>query len=36
MVRDALLFPLWLAGWVGDGFEWRGNAMTVADQGQAV
>ena len=36
MVRDALLFPLWLAAWVGDGFEWRGNAMTVADQGQAV
>ena len=36
IVRDALLFPLWVAAWVGDGFEWRGNAMTVADQGQAV
>ena len=36
IVRDALLLPLWVAAWVGDGFEWRGNAMTVAGQGQVL
>jgi ceramide glucosyltransferase len=35
VVRDVLLIPLWAAAWIGDGFEWRGNAMTLADQGQA-
>jgi hypothetical protein len=30
-----LLIPLWAAAWLGDNFEWRGNAMTVADEGQA-
>lgn len=34
MLRDALLPVLWIAAW-GSGFEWRGNAMTVADQGRA-
>jgi ceramide glucosyltransferase len=35
VIRDALLIPLWAAAWIGNGFEWRGNAMTLADQGQA-
>jgi len=30
MLRDALLPALWIAAWVGNDFEWRGNAMTVA------
>jgi ceramide glucosyltransferase len=30
MVRDALLPVLWVAAWIGNDFEWRGNAMTVA------
>lgn len=31
VARDLLLPWLWMQGWVGDRFEWRGNAMTVAD-----
>jgi ceramide glucosyltransferase len=31
MTRDVLLPAIWIASWVGDEFEWRGNAMTVAD-----
>ena len=27
--RDALLPALWIAAWFGNGFEWRGNAMTA-------
>ena len=23
---------LWTQGWIGDQFEWRGNAMTVGDE----
>ena len=30
MVRDALLPVLWIAAWLRNDFEWRGNAMTVA------
>jgi len=30
MLRDTVLPPLWVAAWIGDEFEWRGNAMTVA------
>jgi ceramide glucosyltransferase len=30
LLRDALLPVLWIAAWLGDDFEWRGNAMTVA------
>ena len=30
-VRDLLLPWLWIQGWAGDSFEWRGNAMTVAE-----
>ncbi len=29
VVRDLLLFPLWVAGWTGNTFVWRGNAMDI-------
>lgn len=35
MVRDVVLPAIWLKGWIGDGFTWRGNDMTVADAGVA-
>jgi hypothetical protein len=35
MFRDALPAPLWIAIWAGNDFTWRGNSMTVADQGRA-
>ncbi|WP_072391091.1 ceramide glucosyltransferase [Hyphomicrobium sp. CS1GBMeth3] len=41
LVRDVALPVVWLKGWIGDGFNWRGNDMTVAEpaaaaeQGQA-
>jgi ceramide glucosyltransferase len=41
LVRDLALPMVWLKGWTGDGFNWRGNDMTVAEpavashQGQA-
>lgn len=31
LVRDLALPVVWLKGWIGDGFTWRGNAMTVAE-----
>lgn len=31
MLRDALLPVLWVEGWVGDTFVWRGNDMSVAE-----
>ncbi len=31
MLRDALLPILWLEGWAGNTFVWRGNAMSVAE-----
>ena len=31
LARDALLPVRWCAAWRGNSFEWRGNAMTVAD-----
>ena len=31
IVRDLLLPWLWIQGWLGDQFEWRGNPMTVSD-----
>ncbi|EKF58681.1 ceramide glucosyltransferase [Agrobacterium albertimagni AOL15] len=31
LARDLLLPGLFVAAWFGSGFEWRGNAMTVAD-----
>jgi ceramide glucosyltransferase len=30
--RDVMLPWLWVQGWAGDSFEWRGNAMTVAEE----
>ncbi len=35
LLRDLLLPVLWIASWTGDEFEWRGNAMRVADQSRA-
>ena len=35
MLRDALLPVLWLAAWMSDDFEWRGNAMTLAEEGSS-
>ena len=31
IARDLMLPWLWVQGWVGDQFEWRGNAMTVVE-----
>lgn len=31
LLRDILLVPLWAAGWLGNTFVWRGNAMDIAD-----
>jgi ceramide glucosyltransferase len=31
LVRDLMLPAIWLKGWIGDGFTWRGNDMTVAE-----
>jgi ceramide glucosyltransferase len=31
VLRDALLPVLWVEGWVGDTFVWRGNDMSVAE-----
>ena len=31
LVRDLMLPVVWLKGWIGDGFTWRGNDMTVAE-----
>ena len=30
--RDIVLPWLWLQGWVGDQFEWRGNTISVSDE----
>jgi ceramide glucosyltransferase len=35
LVRDLALPVVWLKGWTGDGFTWRGNDMTVAEPGAA-
>jgi ceramide glucosyltransferase len=32
IARDLLLPWLWVQGWAGDSFEWRGNTMTVAEE----
>ncbi|MBL8845100.1 MAG: glycosyltransferase [Hyphomicrobium zavarzinii] len=34
LVRDLVLPLVWLKGWTGDGFTWRGNDMTVAEPEQ--
>jgi ceramide glucosyltransferase len=35
LLRDLLLPVLWITSWVGKDFEWRGNPMTLTDQGHA-
>jgi len=30
LVRDVMLPAIWLASWVGNSFDWRGNSMRVA------
>jgi ceramide glucosyltransferase len=32
LVRDLLLPVLWVEGWLGHDFSWRGNAMTVSPE----
>lgn len=32
LLRDVLLFPLWIAGWFGNDIVWRGNQMDLADE----
>lgn len=34
LARDLVLPVVWLKGWTGDGFTWRGNDMTVAEPEQ--
>ena len=36
MLRDVLLPLLWLGGWLGRGFVWRGNQMRAAESRSAV
>ena len=33
IIRDVLLVPLWVAGWTGNTFVWRGNAMDIKTEG---
>jgi ceramide glucosyltransferase len=35
IIRDLLLPVLWLAAWVGNQFEWRGNPMRIAHRSSA-
>ncbi len=30
IIRDVLLPPLWIASWMGNSFDWRGNSMTIS------
>jgi hypothetical protein len=36
MLRDVLLPLLWIGGWVGRGFVWRGNEMRPLESRGAV
>jgi ceramide glucosyltransferase len=36
LARDLALPVLWLEGWRGNDFSWRGNAMTVAESARNV
>jgi ceramide glucosyltransferase len=36
MVRDILLPPVWMAGWLGRGFVWRGNQMRAVESRGAI
>lgn len=33
VVRDLMLLPLWIVGWTGNTFVWRGNAMDIKTEG---
>lgn len=35
LLRDVLLPAIWLAGWAGKGFEWRGNSMRIVESKQS-
>jgi hypothetical protein len=35
LIRDVLLPAIWLAGWAGKGFEWRGNSMRIVESKQS-
>lgn len=35
LTRDVALPVVWLKGWIGDGFVWRGNDMSVAEAAPA-
>ncbi|MGE0750849.1 MAG: hypothetical protein AB7K64_09705 [Variibacter sp.] len=30
LLRDALLPAVWMAAWLSDGFDWRGNDLRAA------
>jgi ceramide glucosyltransferase len=32
VLRDLLMIPLWVAGWVGNDIVWRGNQMDMTDE----
>jgi ceramide glucosyltransferase len=32
LLRDALMIPLWIAGWFGNDIVWRGNQMDMPDE----
>lgn len=36
MLRDILLPPIWIGGWLGRGFVWRGNQMRAAESRGAI
>jgi ceramide glucosyltransferase len=36
MLRDILLPPIWIGGWVGRGFVWRGNQMQAVESRGAI
>jgi ceramide glucosyltransferase len=36
ILRDLMLPMLWVGGWLGTDFVWRGNQMTIADSDEAM
>jgi ceramide glucosyltransferase len=36
LLRDLMLPLLWVGGWLGTDFVWRGNQMTIAEDGEAM
>lgn len=35
LLRDLMLPAIWLSGWAGKGFEWRGNSMRIVESKQS-